>query len=222
MENPPLTPSTSEVTTLASPSAALTADVGKAIGLALQDILPLIKDLRKKRRGKELIFQFTLTQITITFDKFGPELKAVQAQHAFLAPMLAKILRNKVRPAKTMNKTLATLSGKDGESMGASFAIIMVANSNTDAAVGEFIGRYPALKEFTEQHDFFTPMLQVVARRLLKEASWGTKLRLYLGAGLSMSDMVSDISVIVLYLGMAKTAGYGWALLTMVLLSVVF
>jgi hypothetical protein len=222
MEVSPFTPSTSATTTLSASAAPLTANVGTVIGQALQDIIPLIRDLKNKRRGNKLIFQFILAQTTTVFGNFGPELKTVLGQHEFLVPMLAKILTNKVRPAKTVTKKLAELSADDGGNMGTSFAISLVANADTNSAVGEFIGRYPALKEFAAQHEFFTPMLQVVARRLLKEASWGTKLRLYLGAGLSISDMVSDINVIIFYLGAAETAGYGWALLCMVLLCIVF
>ena len=40
-------------------------------------------------------------------------------------------------------------------------------------------------------------MLNVVAKRLLGEVSWGLKLRVTMGAGLSILDMATDILVIV-------------------------
>jgi len=59
-------------------------------------------------------------------------------------------------------------------------------------------------------------MLNVVARRLLGEVSWGLKGRVITGAGLSILDMVTDVFVIVTYMGNEETRGYGWSLLGMV------
>ena len=64
-------------------------------------------------------------------------------------------------------------------------------------------------------------MLNVVAKRLLEEVSWGLKMRVIMGAGLSILDMTTDIVVIVGYMGKEDTKGYGWSLLGMVVASVV-
>jgi len=62
-------------------------------------------------------------------------------------------------------------------------------------------------------------MLNVVAKRLLGEVSWGLKMRVTMGAGLSILDMATDIFVIVGYMGNEETRGYGWSLLGMVVAS---
>ena len=64
-------------------------------------------------------------------------------------------------------------------------------------------------------------MLNVVAKRLLGEVSWGLKMRVTMGAGLSILDMATDIFVIVGYMGTEETRGYGWSLLGMVVTSLV-
>ena len=64
-------------------------------------------------------------------------------------------------------------------------------------------------------------MLNVVAKRLLGEVSWGLKMRVTMGAGLSILDMATDIVVIVGYMGEEETKGYGWSLLGMVVASMV-
>ena len=61
----------------------------------------------------------------------------------------------------------------------------------------------------------FRPMMTVVARRLLGEVSWGLKLRVCMGAGLSVLDMATDIFVVVGYMGKEETRGYGYSLLGM-------
>ena len=59
-------------------------------------------------------------------------------------------------------------------------------------------------------------MLNVVAKRLLGEVSWGLKMRVIMGAGLSIMDMATDIFVILRYMGMEETKGYGSVLLGMI------
>jgi len=64
----------------------------------------------------------------------------------------------------------------------------------------------------------FRPMMNVVAKRLLGEVSWGLKMRVTMGAGLSILDLATDIIfVIVGYMGKDETKGYGWSLLGMVM-----
>jgi len=64
-------------------------------------------------------------------------------------------------------------------------------------------------------------MLNVVAKRLLGEVSWGLKMRVTMGAGLSILDMATDVFVIVGYMRKEETKGYGWSLLGMVVASMV-
>jgi len=64
-------------------------------------------------------------------------------------------------------------------------------------------------------------MLNVVAKRLLGEVSWGLKMRVTMGAGLSILDMATDIFVIVRYMGKDDTRHYGWNLLGMIVASMV-
>jgi len=59
-------------------------------------------------------------------------------------------------------------------------------------------------------------MLNAVAKRLLGEVSWGLKMRVAMGAGLSTVDMATDIFVIWGYMGEEETKGYGWSLLGMI------
>ena len=65
-------------------------------------------------------------------------------------------------------------------------------------------------------------MLNVVAKRLLGEVSWGLKMRVTMGAGLSILDMATDVFVIVGYMAEEDTEGYGWSLLGMIVASMVF
>ena len=70
-----------------------------------------------------------------------------------------------------------------------------------EAAVDEWVIRFPALVEFDEKLVWFRLMMNTIAKRLLSEAGWGLKMRLYSGAFLSVMDMISDIAMINKFFG---------------------
>jgi len=76
-----------------------------------------------------------------------------------------------------------------------------------------------SLPSFNTRFARFRPMLNVVAKRLLREVSWGLKMRVCSGAGLSILDMATDLFVIVTYMGAEETRGYGYSLMGMLALS---
>jgi len=60
--------------------------------------------------------------------------------------------------------------------------------------------KFSALRSFDDEQAWLRPMIVQVAKQLLKEATWGAKLRLFVGAGLSMVDLASDIVMVVVYM----------------------
>ena len=59
-------------------------------------------------------------------------------------------------------------------------------------------------------------MMDTVAQRLLESVSWGLKMRLYTGAGLSTMDLISDLFMIYTY---ATTGQKGAALSLIVMVG---
>lgn len=55
----------------------------------------------------------------------------------------------------------------------------------------------------------------MIAQHLLDTVGWGTKLRLYVGATLSMVDMSSDLYVAITFLAVPGLRTYGLVLLVM-------
>jgi hypothetical protein len=65
-------------------------------------------------------------------------------------------------------------------------------------------------------------MFQGIAKELLKRSSMGAKMRLFIGAGLSITDMITDVSMIIKYMNTKGEEGYGKALAAMVGLCLFF
>jgi hypothetical protein len=141
----------------------------------------------------------------------------ISKQYEFLEPMMARVVENKLRPAGDVCTRMCSVSKKEGRTMGAGLAMSLASNLTAEAAVDEWILKYPALRELEEAEVWFRPMMNAVALRLLGEVSWGLKMRVFLGAGLSILDMATDVNVLLLYRRTPGQEGYGLSLMWMVI-----
>ena len=104
--------------------------------------------------------------------------------------------------------------------IGSSFAALLVTTTEPSAAVDSWRLDNPTLKPLFD-HPFFTTMMREIAQELLARSNFGLRWRVVLGAGLSISDLISDSFVVVSYhaLGEVSAAQH---LLAMLCLSILF
>jgi hypothetical protein len=202
---------------------------GKLVGLRLNETASAIQALKSKTLRCRRTAKWKKNLDEVSLDRVGEALNDYTIispaldQHPHFASMLAKIMINSLCvPASSLGKNLASLTQDDWEAIGGSLALHLATNTDSKSAVAEFIAKYPALKEFDALYAWFRPMMETVAQKLLKEAPWGVKVRLFGGAGLSTLDMVTDINMIIILMGATATAGYGQAMLLMLVFCVMF
>ena len=118
------------------------------------------------------------------------------ALYPWLKPLLVRALENKPRPSKKCKTPLADLTHADGMLIGKGMAAIMLGNLNPEAAVNEFMAFYPALIDLSERELWFQPYMNALAKRLMSLVSIGVKARLFVGAFLSISDVITDCLMI--------------------------
>jgi len=118
----------------------------------------------------------------------------------------------------TAGSTLRTLSEKDAAKFGNSFAMFLLTSTEPNLAVNAWRLENSALQPLFDDHQFFEPMMQTIAKRLLASGNLGLKLRVFLGAFLSVGDLVSDTTVIFSYFEEGRT-GQAYGLISMVVMS---
>ena len=77
----------------------------------------------------------------------------------------------------------------------------------------------PALQDLESAHPYFRPFMNEIAKHILSVADFGLKMRLFSGAGLSVFDLVSDVYMIVVFLGSEETRGVAHVNIACVALS---
>jgi hypothetical protein len=143
-------------------------------------------------------------------------LREMKAKHEFFEPMMARLVRNKLWPAGDVNSKLCSVTPREGTTIGAGLSLALVGNLTSEAAVDEWILRYPALGELDREEVWFRPMMNTIAMRLLSEVAWGLKFRLISASLLSVLDIVSDINVVVQYMRVPELMGFGRILIFMI------
>ena len=134
------------------------------------------------------------------FTSFEEMITATLVHHSFrrkVATMLGmRKGGSKIRPA-VRSTDPGMLTAADAETIGIGFERIILTSATHVEAVDELLRMYPALGRVAQQHGWFQPMLETVAKRRMAITPFGQKLRLWIGAGFSMADMISDIVSIV-------------------------
>jgi hypothetical protein len=128
-------------------------------------------------------------------------------KYAFVMPMLAAVVRNRLHGLRIVKGNALELDGLEGRKIGESLARSLAVNTQATAAVDAYIGNFPALEELDEEYDWFRPMLEAISYRLLEEVPWGLKMRVTVGAITSMADLLTDIYVTYMFLRDGK-GGY--------------
>jgi hypothetical protein len=186
-------------------------------GAAVGEVMVMrIQEERHREKGETKVG----ARMRLLFKKYKG-LKEIQKKYGFFPGMMTRVVQNKLRSARDVDTKLCNVTSKKGFVIGSGLSMSLASSLTSEAAVDEWIGKYPALQELDRAEVWLRPMLNTVALRLLSEVSWGLKMRVFIGAGLSILDMVSDINVIVLY-STTGQEGYAASLMWMLATCVAF
>jgi len=105
-------------------------------------------------------------------------------------------------------------SKSEAVKIGKSFAMFLLTTTEPSAAVDAWTKDNKELKDLMET-DWFEPMMNAIAKGLLKSSNLGLKWRVGLGAGLSIMDMITDTGVINSYRASGNTKG-AYSLMAMI------
>jgi hypothetical protein len=112
----------------------------------------------------------------------------------------------------------AALSVEQARSIGRGFGSMIIGNTLPEAALDEFFRTYPSMRAMDHDYVWFRPMMEAIATRHMDNSPFGLKMRVGLGAVVSIGDTVSDVIMVVSFLSAGQTsAAYGT--ITMVGLS---
>ncbi len=104
----------------------------------------------------------------------------------------------------------AALSVEQARSIGRGFGSMIIGNTSPEAALHEFFRTYPSMRAMDRDYVWFRPTMEAIAMRRMRSSPFGLKMRVGLGAVVSIGDTVSDVLMVVSFLSAGLTnAAYG-------------
>jgi len=147
-------------------------------------------------------------------------LRSFAKHYLWFNTLMAYVLEHKLRQPERVNTGLEQLHEEEAKRIGSALAITTITSISPTAAVDEWILKYPALQKLNDDEEWFRPLMDTIVVELLSDISWGLKLRVGVGAILSVMDILTDIYMIVFYLDEELGNSKGMALVTGVCIGV--
>jgi hypothetical protein len=132
---------------------------------------------------------------------------------------LAKFKTIVAQPVATADP--AKLTAAESTSIGHGLDAILRISTDHIEAVDKFLAKYLAMDVMAKRHAWVRPMLETITKRRMVAAPFGLKLRLMIGAGLGIADMLSDINNVVNMFTVGQTV-LAYALLGMISATLAF
>jgi len=139
----------------------------------------------------------------------------------WLAGFLEEVVRGRWVRSGSVSTKLACLSEKEARKIGRSLMPALKQRKTAIAGLHQWKMQNRSMVELFERYNWVESMMLEVAQDVMNTAPWGLMLRVCTGATLSVLDIVTDVVVIVGYMGKEETSGYGYSLLMMLVGSMV-
>jgi len=147
-------------------------------------------------------------------------LKELNMECRWLVGFLEEVVRGRLWFSGTMDTKLDCLSEKEARLIGRSLMKALRARKTAEAGLYQWKMQNRSMVELFERYGWMESMMLEISRVILKTAPWGLMFRVSTGALLSVVDVVTDVVVIVGYMGKEETRGYGLTLLLCLVFSV--
>jgi len=180
-------------------------DDGRALGLALY--FTKKKNMKYKK----------LWEVCESFGTSNVGMKALFIEYPWLLLLLQEIVKGRLHLAKSVSTQLKCISEAEARKIGSSLSPALRQRKTAEAGLYQWKMQNPCMVELFEEHPFMESFLLTLSQEVLKKAPWGLIWRVCTGAGMSILDMASDISIIVVYLRTEGQETFGWLILGMLL-----
>jgi len=149
------------------------------------------------------------------------QLKKLSLEFDWLGGFLEEVVRGRWVTSGSVSTKLECLSENEARKIGRSLMPALKQRKTALAGVHQWKMQNRSMVELFERYDWVESVLLTVAQEVMKTAPWGLMWRVCTGAYLSVLDIVTDVVVIVGYMGKEETRGYGYSLLMMLVGSMV-
>jgi hypothetical protein len=129
--------------------------------------------------------------------------------------MVRAMLLNQWNMPDDNDASLECLAPDSGDKIGGALAYFLLTSPTAESATDKWIAMFPALTELASLEQWFRPMVISMTQNIMDEIPLSAKLKLFIGAALSIVDMVTDVRMIFAYRALGEYF-YAYALVAMI------
>ena len=182
----------------------LTAKDGKLLG---EILINQIKTARKsggwKKRadlGKVGVDEFLYCSVAM---------RRLLVRFPWLRILLHEISLNQVNGARIVKVALLDMTEADAINLAKAFSASIFTSTEPASAVDQWIAQNVALEEFEKEFSWMRPFFVELAKYTLNASNLGLRLRVFAGALLSTTDLITDIYMTITFFNTEGQEGYG-------------
>ena len=188
--------------------------------LQLNPIVETLLELRSNNQPSNLIhLERVFTEHTTLLAPLKSVCPKIKILLSHLLTNTTTVKQKKARVSAGSEATrLHDLTDAEAEVLGKSFKKFLIGNKEVETAVNAWKLDNPILEPLFAEL-IFEPIIIAIAKELMVASTLGLVKRVIIGAGLSIGDMITDVSVIISYLNSGKTK-QAYSLIAMMGLSI--
>jgi len=152
--------------------------------------------------------------------KSSKALIAVAAKYPWIEALIKRTLKGDLAGARSTDTKLECLEENEAKIIGKSLMPCLKSRKTPRAGVEKWEGQNLAIKELFMEFPWMKEMFVGIAEGVVKSAPWGLFWRVFLGAMVSIVDIVTDVVVAYTFWTEGRKS-YFWLTVTMILVSMV-
>jgi len=143
-------------------------------------------------------------------------LRELENEFGWLSSFLEEVIKGQLHMNKSVRTKLECLDEAEARKIGRNLSPSLKSRKTAQAGLFQWEKQNRSMVQLFKRHEWLESMLLSISQEIMKTAPWGLALRVCVGAGLSVLDMVTDVLVIIAYMKEETTRGYGYSLLGMI------
>jgi hypothetical protein len=194
-------------------------DRGKGDGVAVGHLLttPTDAEKDKTKRNKHATFAARRTDFLFANNQ---GLADVQTKYPFYKHMVLAMLLNEWSTPADVDASLEALSPDSGYKIGGALTYFLLTTPTAEVATDKWIAKFSALTELAALEPWFRPMVVTMTQNIMDEIPFALKLKLFVGAALSIVDMATDARMVFAYRALGEYF-YAYSLIAMLIACLV-
>ena len=131
--------------------------------------------------------------------------RQMKAKYPAFEVIMSKAMEGHLAMSKSVSTKLVCLSDKEAKQIGRNLMPALKSKKLASSGIDQWRRQNRAVRDLIEIYPFLEPMFEELAHAMVKTAPWGLMWRVFIGALLSLTDLTTDLIVLLNFKAAGKS-----------------